>query len=92
MPTCFFFINTKLGSHAFAKEKDTNKIAAEINAYNEVCKKIAVQYGCTFLDITTAQKSESNDAEIIAADGLHPSALEYSRCAEMLADAMFECI
>ena len=80
------------GATPFAKEKDTNKIAAEINAYNEVCKKITIQFGCTFLDITTAQKSESNDAENIAADGLHPSASEYSRWAEILADAIFKSI
>ena len=75
---------------AFAKDRDTNKIAIEINAYNTVCKKITAKYNCTFLDITTAQIQDSNKPEMLAVDELHPSALEYTKWAAMLADAIAE--
>lgn len=80
------------GVTTFAKDRDINKIAVEINAYNEMCKKITLKYKCTFLDITTAQRSDSNNAEMVAADGLHPSALEYSKWAKMLAHVILENI
>ncbi|MCY7293609.1 MAG: GDSL-type esterase/lipase family protein [Ferruginibacter sp.] len=69
----------------FAKDRDIKKIAEEVNAFNEVCKKITLQYNCKYLDITTSQRNDSNNAEMIAADGLHPSALEYCKWAKLLA-------
>lgn len=74
----------------FAKDRNTQKIAQEIIAYNTICKIITLRYKCVFLDITTAQKHDSTNAEMLAPDGLHPSALEYSKWAKMLADAIFE--
>ena len=78
------------GVTPFAKDRDTKKIEDQIIAYNSVCKKITLRYNCTFLDITTAQKNNSIKAEMIAADGLHPSALEYNKWAKMLSDAILE--
>ena len=78
------------GVTTFAKDRDTNKIATEINAYNAACKKIALKYNCKFLDITTAQRQDSNNPEMLAVDGLHPSALEYGKWATMLANAIAE--
>ncbi len=78
------------GVTPFAKDRDTKKIESEINAYNHVCKKITLKYSCKFLDITTAQKQNSNNAKMVAADGLHPSALEYSKWAKILSHAILE--
>ncbi len=78
------------GITTFAKDRDINKIATEINTYNDVCKKVAQKHNCTFLDITTAQRNDGNNPEMVASDGLHPSALEYSKWAKMLSNAIVE--
>jgi lysophospholipase L1-like esterase len=76
------------GVTPFAKDRDKEKIAIEIDAYNSVCKKIALQYNCTFIDITTPQRADADDAEMLASDGLHPSAKEYKKWAVKLAHAI----
>jgi lysophospholipase L1-like esterase len=78
------------GVTPFAKDRDINKITTEINAYNTVCKKITDKYGCEFLNITTAKLQDSYIEDMLAVDGLHPSAAEYTRWATMLADAIVE--
>ena len=78
------------GVTAFAKDRDTKKIENEINAYNEVCKHITLQNNCKFLDITTDQKKDNYNAEMFAADGLHPSPLEYYKWAKKLSEAIVE--
>jgi lysophospholipase L1-like esterase len=77
------------GVTPFAKDRDKEKIAIEIDVYNSACKKIAMQYNCIFIDITTFQRADAHDAEMLASDGLHPSAKEYKKWAVMLADVIF---
>ena len=68
------------------QERDSNKIAAEIDAYNNVCKAAATQQNCEFIDITTSQRQDGNKREFLAADGLHPSGKEYAKWAALLAE------
>lgn len=75
------------GVTAFAKERDTNKIAFEIDSYNDACKNITENAGCNFLNITAQQRLD-NIPKMIAEDGLHPSPFEYAKWAEKLADAI----
>ncbi len=74
----------------FAKDRDIEKIAKEIHAFNTTCKNITEKLGCTFLDITESQINDSKNPEMIAEDGLHPSALEYTKWAKKLATAIAE--
>jgi lysophospholipase L1-like esterase len=74
------------GVTPFAKEKDVTKIATEIDKYNTSCKKITLQYNCTFIDITTDQRADVHDAEMHASDGLHPSRKEYAKWAALLSE------
>jgi lysophospholipase L1-like esterase len=74
------------GLTPFAAERDTATITKEIDLYNAVCKKIALQFDCNFIDITNAQRADAHKAEMLAADGLHPSALEYKKWAEQLSN------
>jgi lysophospholipase L1-like esterase len=76
------------GVTPFAADRDTQKIAGEIEAFNEICRSVSFEFGCTYLDITTSQKADSNKPGFLAADGLHPSGLEYTKWAERLADAI----
>ncbi len=76
------------GVTTFAEGKDRKKIAEEIDAFNEVCKKVSALYQCPFIDITLSQRTDGNKAEFLAADGLHPSAKEYAKWAKQLSEAM----
>ena len=72
----------------FAKDRDLNNIASEIDDHNKICKTIAEKYNCTFIDITLSQREDNLMENMIAVDGLHPSAIEYSKWANKLANAI----
>lgn len=75
------------GVTPFAKEKDNEKIAIEIDLYNNACKEITEVAGGYFINITAQQRLD-NDVKMIAEDGLHPSALEYAKWSEKLFNAI----
>ena len=72
----------------FAKDRDIEKVATEIDLFNEVCKTITTASCCNFIDITAEQRLNGGNATMLAEDGLHPSAVEYAKWAEKLADAI----
>jgi lysophospholipase L1-like esterase len=76
------------GVTPFAVEKNTAKIASEIDAYNDIVAKIALQYDCIFIDITAAQRADAHDKTMLASDELHPSAKEYAKWATQLVTAI----
>lgn len=78
------------GVTPFAKEKDIEKIAKEIDSFNKVCKEITETAGSQFIDITAQQRMENDNSKMIAVDGLHPSAVEYAKWAKKLSDAILE--
>jgi lysophospholipase L1-like esterase len=73
------------GVTPFAEGRDREQIAKEIDTYNLVCKKTAVNFNCNFIDITTAQRKDAAKEDFLAADKLHPSGKEYKKWAEKLA-------
>ena len=74
------------GVTPFADGKDRHKIAVEIDAYNAVCKEIALAHKCHFIEITESTRKNGQDKDYLAGDGLHPSGKEYGVWAEKLAD------
>jgi lysophospholipase L1-like esterase len=74
------------GVTPFAADSDVAKIALEIDSYNATCEKITLQYNCAFIDITTAQRADAHDTEMLASDGLHPSRKEYAKWAALLTE------
>ena len=70
----------------FANGYDKAKIAAEIDQFNSENKKISIQLGVNYLDITPI--SREADPALIASDGLHPSGKQYKRWADLLAPMM----
>jgi lysophospholipase L1-like esterase len=72
------------GVTPFAKDRNAELIAAEIDDYNAVNKQITQQYGCAYLDITPSTRKNGTNADYLAEDGLHPSALEYAIWASAL--------
>lgn len=78
------------GITPFAIEKDTAIVAKEIDEYNAVCNRMAYKYHTHFIDITTLQRQDGKDMAYLAADTLHPSAKEYEKWANQLANKIIE--
>jgi lysophospholipase L1-like esterase len=74
------------GVTPFANGRERKMIALEIDAFNTVNKRIALAYGTGYLNITPWTREAADDLTLVASDGLHPSAREYKRWAEKLAD------
>ena len=72
------------GATPFAGDRDRDKIAKEIDEYNTSNKKIAAAYQVNYIDITPGTRLSLNDQSLVAADGLHPSAKEYTKWAEKI--------
>jgi lysophospholipase L1-like esterase len=74
------------GVTPFAAGRDRDQIAREIDEYNAANKTISEYYKVNYIDITPWTREAANDLSLLAADGLHPSAKEYKRWSEKLAD------
>ena len=68
----------------FALTKEPEKIAKEIDVFNSIIKVLSIQYKVHYIDITTGSRKAKDDATLIAADGLHPSAKLYKKWADKL--------
>lgn len=73
------------GVTPFAHDRDRNKIAQEIDAYNAANKEITLAHRCHYLDITDSTRQNGGKTDFLADDGLHPSGKEYRVWAERLA-------
>lgn len=76
------------GVTPFAKDRDREAIAQQIDAFNEVLLALCEKYTVTFLDNSIANRSAGNDNSLLAEDGLHPSGKLYAQWAAELADWM----
>ena len=74
------------GVTPFAAGRDRDQIAREIDEYNAANKNISETYKVHYIDITPWTREAANDLSLVASDGLHPSAKEYKRWSEKLAD------
>lgn len=65
------------GVTRFAREqgRDPAQIARELDVYNAIARDESVRCGVRFVDITGLSRKHP---ELVAADGLHPSAAQYS--------------
>jgi lysophospholipase L1-like esterase len=72
----------------FAEDRNRVSIATEIDAYNIINKRISLQYGVHYIDITASTRLNGVKPGFLAADGLHPSGKEYAVWAQQLADAI----
>ena len=72
------------GVTPYAQGRDRALISKQIDQFNEVNKKISARINVNYLDITQGTREALTDPELVAIDGLHPSAKEYLRWAEKL--------
>jgi lysophospholipase L1-like esterase len=52
-------------------------ISKEIDAYNEINRGVALEYGITWIDITPISRRGLDVPVLVAGDGLHPSGAQY---------------
>jgi len=66
---------------AFDSGRDREAIAADLDAYNAAARDLCEAHGVAFVDITGISRDHGGTAEMLADDGLHPSATQYARWA-----------
>ena len=54
-------------------------ISQEIDEYNNIKRRVAIEYGIAFIDITDISREGLNNPSLVAPDGLHPSKDQYAR-------------
>ena len=70
------------GITPYANGRDRDQIAREIDGYNAINRKVALENKVQYLNITEWTREAVDDNTLLAADGLHPSGKEYKRWAE----------
>lgn len=78
------------GITPFAQDKavDAEKVAQEIDAFNQVKQKVCKNHDVHFIDITPSTRIFGKHESYLVADGLHYGAAEYGRWAKQLAQEM----
>jgi lysophospholipase L1-like esterase len=71
---------------AQAHGRDKIQVAREIDTYNDTNRQIADRYHVHYVNVTAWTREAAIDHSLLAADGLHPSAKEYKRWAEKIAE------
>lgn len=78
------------GATPFAEGRDTGKIAKEIDQFNDINKRISEKHRVTYIEITEGSREAKKNPALVARDKLHPSGLEYSKWAKLLAEKILE--
>lgn len=76
------------GVTPFAEGRDRKRIAAEIDLFNRINRKITEAKGITYISITEGTREVPSNPKLVAKDGLHPSGDDYARWAEKLSNAV----
>ena len=69
------------GVTPFARKelRSPRRISTELDAYNEAAREICASLGVAFVDITGISREGGGEPDMLATDGLHPSAAMYAR-------------
>jgi lysophospholipase L1-like esterase len=73
------------GATRFGRDsgRDLAVIADELDAYNDAARGICATRGVAFVDITPVSRDRGTQPEMLADDGLHPSAAMYARWTQL---------
>lgn len=70
------------GVTPFARGRDRERIAREIDAFNAVNREESARGGARWVDVTPISRVAATDPSLTAGDGLHPSGAMYGRWVE----------
>jgi lysophospholipase L1-like esterase len=76
------------GVTPFARDRDTARVAVEIDAFNAAARERVKLVGARWIDVTTLSRRHGADARYLVADGLHPSAAAYAEWAAVVDDSL----
>lgn len=80
------------GVTLFAQGRDAEKIAMEIDAFNQINKEESEKLSVAYVDVTPVSREAVNDADLIAPDGLHPSGKMYAEWAKLALPVALEIL
>ena len=72
------------GVTPFAQGRERGTIATQIDAFNDAARNICDEHGVLFIDITPTSRERGGESDMLAEDGLHPSAAMYARWVEVV--------
>jgi lysophospholipase L1-like esterase len=75
---------------ARSKHRDTARMAAEMDAFNAAACDLARAAGAGWVDVTTISRGLADAPDMLAADGLHPSAAQYAIWADTIAPVAYQ--
>ncbi|MDQ6830781.1 MAG: SGNH/GDSL hydrolase family protein [Gemmatimonadota bacterium] len=80
------------GATPFAEGRDREKIGREIDAFNAIAKRATIERLAHFVDITPESRNAATDPELVAPDGLHPSAKMYGAWVGVMIGEVFGAV
>lgn len=80
------------GVTPFNQDCDQIEIAAEIDQFNVVNQKASQTAGCKYVDVTIVSRQAASDPELLASDGLHPSAKMYAAWVERILPTVLQIL
>ncbi len=63
---------------AIAQQRDATRIARELDAFNAAARETCTTRDVAFVDIAPASRARGGEVDMLADDGLHPSAAMYA--------------
>jgi lysophospholipase L1-like esterase len=72
------------GVMPFAEGRDRKQIAKEIDAFNALNWEESVRSGTLYVDVTPISREATRFPDLIASDGLHPSAVQYKYWVDLM--------
>lgn len=76
----------------FAEGSDQARLAANIAEFNAVNRAEAEQAGAVYVDVTPISQLARGQRDLLAGDGLHPSAKMYARWVDLLLPAVLKAL
>lgn len=76
------------GVTPFAEGRNQQQISREIDQFNAINRQEAERRGAKYVSITEGSREVTEDPELLASDGLHPSGKDYARWAGAIADSL----
>ena len=70
------------GATPFAKDRNREEIAKQIDEYNTINREISLQKGVHYVDITPGSRLSLSNYSLVTTDELHPSGKEYLKWTE----------
>jgi lysophospholipase L1-like esterase len=80
------------GVTPFAANRHRETVSGEINAFNAVNAEETARLGARYVDITPISRQAVDDPDLLAGDGLHPSAKMYTAWAELALPAALAAV